>query len=56
MKVSRPAVSISMLLVGSRASAGTKVAAPMATPNAVVTATAATKASGVGQPRSSWKE
>jgi hypothetical protein len=50
IRVSKPAVSISMLLLGSRVSAGTNVAAPSAAPKAVVAATAPSAASGAGQP------
>ncbi len=51
--MSSPAVSISMLLLGSRDSAGTNVAAPMRSPKTVVPAAAATNAATGGQP-STW--
>ena len=50
MSVNKPAVSMSMLLLGRRDSAGTNVAAPSAVPNAVVANTAPNAASGAGQP------
>ena len=53
MSVNKPAVSMSMLLLGNRDSAGTNVAAPSAVAKRVVDNTAPNAANGAGQPSGS---